>query len=222
LTLNHLYRMTNSTGIVQHATLIIPNLTTGYSTDDNARALVLSVLLGQLEDAPKRVRALATSYAAFLNYAFAPATARFHNLLGRDRRWLDEQGSEDCHGRAIWALGTAVRRSAHWSSQMMPERLFSQALPAVETFTSPRAWAFSLLGFHEYLRRIKGDAVATGLRETLTSRLVTIFDKVAAPGWAWFEDGLAYDNAKLAHALLLSGSATGQTGVFKRGIHALR
>src|ERR1019366_9171748 len=160
LNLDHLYHMTDSTGIFQHANFTAPNHSEGYCTDDNARALILAVLLGQLAEAPKRVRALATTYAAFLDYAFNPITARFHNFLGVDRLWLDQQGSEDCQGRAIWALGTAVGRSPHWSSQMMAERLFTRALPAVTGFTSPRAWACSLIGIHEYLHRVKGDRVA--------------------------------------------------------------
>ena len=180
------------------------------------------MLLGQLEEAPKRVRALATTYAAFLHYAFDQKTARFRNFLSIDRRWLDERGSEDCHGRAIWALGTAVGRSQHWSSQTMAEQLFAQALPAVTDFTSPRAWAFSLIGIHEYLRRMKGDRQAKAVREELTQRLVAIFDKVAEPGWSWFEESLTYDNAKLAHALIASGCATGQRSVYERGIQALR
>jgi glycosyltransferase involved in cell wall biosynthesis len=222
LNLDHLYHMTDSTGIFQHASLTTPNLAEGYCTDDNARALILAVLLGQLEEAPKRVRALATTYAAFLDFAFDPKTARFHNFLGIDRRWLDQQGSEDCHGRAIWALGTAVGRSPHWSSQMMAERLFARALPAVTGFTSPRAWAFSLIGIHEYLRRLKGDRLAKDVREELTGRLAAIFDQVAEPGWTWFENSLTYDNAKLAHALIVSGRATGQRSVSQRGIQALR
>jgi hypothetical protein len=222
LNLDHLYRMTDSTGIFQHASFTAPNLSEGYCTDDNARALILAVLLGQLEEAPKRVRALATTYAAFLKGAFNPKTTRFHNFLSIDRRWLDERGSEDSHGRAIWALGTAVGRSPHWSSQVMAERLFAQALPSVMDFTSPRAWAFSLIGIHEYLRRMKGDRLAFDVREELTGRLVAIFDKVAQPGWSWFEEGLTYDNAKLAHALIVSGRATGQGRVYERGMKALR
>jgi glycosyltransferase involved in cell wall biosynthesis len=222
LNLDHLYHMTDSTGIFQHASFTAPNLSEGYCTDDNARALILAVLLGQLEETPKRVRALATTYAAFLDYAFDPRTTRFHNFLSIDRGWLDEQGSEDCHGRAIWALGTALGRSAHWSSQIMAKQLFAQALPAVTEFTSPRAWAFSLIGIHEYLRRMKGDRAAKDVREELTKRLVGIFDKVAERGWSWFEEGLTYDNAKLAHALIVSGRATGQRGVYERGIQAFR
>jgi glycosyltransferase involved in cell wall biosynthesis len=222
LNLDHLYHMTDSTGILQHARLIEPNPGEGYCTDDNARALILAVLLGQMEDGPRRVRTLATTYAAFLRYAFDPKTRRFHNFLGVNYCWLDEQGSEDAHGRAIWALGTAVGRSPHWSSQAMAERLFTQSLPAVTDFTSPRAWAFSLMGIHEYLRHSNCDCPANDLRKDLTNRLVTIFDKVAGPGWPWFEDGLTYDNAKLAHALIVSGRATGQAGVYERGMQALR
>jgi glycosyltransferase involved in cell wall biosynthesis len=222
LNLDHLYRMTDSIGILQHATYTAPNLAEGYCTDDNSRALILTVMLGQLEDAPKRVRGLAKTYAAFLRYAFDTRNARFHNFLDVDRRWLDECGSEDCHGRAIWALGTAVRRSEHWSSQVMAELLFAQALPAAMKFTSPRAWAFSLIGIDEFLTRRKDDRLANDVREDLTGKLVTIFDKVAAPGWTWFEEGLTYDNAKLAHALIVSGRATGKTGVYDRGIQALR
>ena len=104
----------------------------------------------------------------------------------------------------------------------MAKQLLAQALPAVTEFTSPRAWAFSLIGIHEYLRRMKGDRLAFDVREELTARLVAIFDKVAQPGWSWFEEGLTYDNAKLAHALIVSGRATGQSGVYERGIRALR
>ena len=104
----------------------------------------------------------------------------------------------------------------------MAKQLFAQALPAVTDFTSPRAWAFSLIGIHEYLRRMKGDRLANHVRDELTGRLVTIFDKVAEPGWTWFEESLTYDNAKLAHALIVSGRATGQRSVYERGIQALR
>ncbi len=222
LNLDHLYRMTDSTGIFQHATLTEPNLSEGYCTDDNARALVLAILLGRLEEAPKGIWPLATTYAAFLDYAFNPKTARFHNFLDIGRHWLDIQGSEDSHGRALWALGAAVGRSSHWSSQSMAQRLFDRALPAVVDFKSPRAWAFGLIGIHEYLRHLRGNCLAGELREDLTGRLVTLFDKVAEPGWVWFEEGLSYDNAKLPHALILSGRATGQSAVFERGMRALR
>ena len=219
--LDHLSRMTDSTGIFQHAILTVPNFSEGYCTDDNARAFVLAVLLDELEDEPVRARTLATTYAAFLNHAFDPATRRFHNHLSFDRRWLDAPGSEDCHGRALWALGLGAGRSRYYSFQVMAGQLFARGLPAVSDFTSPRAWAFALLGIHEYLGRMSGDRQVHQTRESLTARLMELFDRSARPEWPWFEEELTYDNAKLAHALIQSGRATGQTEILRRGLESL-
>ena len=130
LKLNHLSRMTDSTGVFQHAIFSVPNFSEGYCTDDNARALILAVLLGELREEPEALRTLATTCAAFLHHAFDPETKRFHNHMSFDRRWLDDQGSEDCQGRALWALGVCVGRSPFRSFQMMAGQLFAQALPA--------------------------------------------------------------------------------------------
>jgi glycosyltransferase involved in cell wall biosynthesis len=222
LRLDHLSRMTDSTGIFQHAIFSVPNFSEGYCTDDNARAFILAVLLDELEEEPEKVRTLATTYAAFLHHAFNPRTKRFHNHLSFDRRWLDDQGSEDSHGRALWALGLGVGRSPYRSFQVMSGQIFAQALPAVAGFTSPRAWAFSLLGIHEYLQRLNGDRFAHQMRESLMTRLMELFGRTARPDWPWFEDVLSYDNAKLAHALILSGRASGLVPVFERGLQALR
>jgi len=222
LKLNHLSRMTDSTGVFQHAVFSVPNFAEGYCTDDNARAFVLAVLLGELGESAEYSRSLATTSGAFLHHAFDIHTKRFHNLLSFERKWLDERGSEDCHGRALWALGIAVGRSPFRSFQMMAGQLFAQALPALTGFTSPRAWAFGLIGIHEYLRRLSGDSLVNQTRETLTCRLMASFEAVAAPEWQWFEDELSYDNAKLAHALIASGQATGQPAVLNRGLQALR
>lgn len=222
LKLDHLMRMTDSTGMFQHAILTVPNFSQGYCTDDNARAFILAVLLDVLKEEPERMRTLATTYAAFLHHAFDPKTRRFHNHLSFDRRWLDEQGSEDSHARALWALGLAAGRSPYRSFQIMAGQLFAQALPAVATFTSPRAWAFSLMGIHEYLRRLSGDSAVNQIRGTLTALLMGLFDRTAQPDWPWFEETLTYDNAKLAHALILSGRGAGQPAVLERGLKTLR
>ena len=222
LKLSHLSRMTDSTGIFQHAIFSVPNFSEGYCTDDNARAFILAVLLSELGEDPERVRTLATTYAAFLHHAFDLKTKRFHNHLSFDRHWLDERGSEDCQARALWALGVGVGRSPYGSFQIMAGQLFALALPGLTEFTSPRAWAFGLIGIHEYLRRLRGDSLVTQTRETLTSRLMELFERTAQPDWRWFEEELAYDNAKLAHALIVSGRATGQQAVLERGLEALR
>jgi glycosyltransferase involved in cell wall biosynthesis len=222
LKLDHLVRMTDSTGIFQHAIFSVPNFSEGYCTDDNARAFILSVLLGELGDEPERVRSVASTSAAFIYHAFDAQTKRFHNHLSFDRRWLDKQGSEDSQGRALWALGVGVGRSPFRSFQMLAGQLFAQGLPALMDFTSPRAWAFGLIGIYEYLRRLSGDSLVNQTRETLTCRLMKLFERNATPDWCWFEEELSYDNAKLAHALILSGKATGQQPVFERGLQALR
>jgi glycosyltransferase involved in cell wall biosynthesis len=220
--LDHLFRMTDSTGIFQHAVLTVPNFSEGYCTDDNARAFILSTLLDELKEEPAWVGVLSSTYAAFLNYAFDDKTKRFHNFLSFDRRWLDEQGSEDCHARALWALGVGVGRSPHRSFQIMAGQLFARALPVVTEFTSPRAWAFCLIGIHEYLRRLSGDRLVSQIREGLRARLMDIFDRASQPDWPWFEEELSYDNAKLAHALILSGRVNGYQKAFDRGLDALR
>jgi glycosyltransferase involved in cell wall biosynthesis len=222
LKLDHLRRMTDSTGLFQHAIFTVPNFSEGYCTDDNARAFILSVLLEELGEESLRARALATTYLAFLNHAIEPKTKRFHNFLSFDRRWVDEQGSEDCNGRALWALGMGVGRSPYRTFQMLAAQLFAQALPVVVDFVSPRAWAFSLLGIHEYLQRLGGDRQAAQLRDTLVARLMESFDRAATSDWRWFEGALTYDNAKLAHALIATGRATGQQPILDRGLETLR
>jgi glycosyltransferase involved in cell wall biosynthesis len=222
LKLSHLTRMTDSTGVFQHAVFSIPNFLEGYCTDDNSRAFILAVLLDEAGEGSEYAEALATTSAAFLHHAFNLQTRRFHNHMSFERRWLDKQGSEDCQGRALWALGIGVGRSPRRSFQMLSGQLFARALPALSGFTSPRAWAFGLIGIHEYLRRLSGDSLANQTRDTLTSRLMELYDANARPDWQWFEEELSYDNAKLAHALILSGRATGQQAVFERGLQSLR
>ena len=222
LKLDHLSRLTDSTGVFQHATFNVPNFAEGYCTDDNARAFILAVLLDELGEDSDQMRTMATTSAAFLNHAFNHHTRRFHNLMSFDRRWLDEHGSEDCQGRALWALGVGVGRSPVRGFQMLSGQLFALALPALTEFTSPRAWAFGLIGIHEYMRRLNGDSLVTQTRETLTSKLIDLLDRNATPDWYWFEQELSYENAKLAHALILSGRATGRPEVVERGLKALR
>lgn len=222
LRVDHLARMTDSTGIFQHAVFTVPNFSEGYCTDDNARAFILAILLDELGEGSERVRGLATHYASFLHHAFNPTTRRFHNHLSFDRHWLDAEGSEDSHGRALWALGLGAGRSPYRSFQIMSGQAFAQALPAVSDFRSPRAWAFSLLGIHEYLRRLNGDRSAHQMRDCLIARLMELYARTAQTEWPWFENVLSYDNAKLAHALIVCGRATGQAPVFERGLHALR
>jgi glycosyltransferase involved in cell wall biosynthesis len=199
--LDHLRAMTDDTGLLQHATYTIPNYTEGYTTDDNARAVALAVLLEQSGEAT----ALAHRYLAFLWHAFDAGTKRFHNVMGYDRRWLDTNGSEDAHGRAVAALGLVLGRSDHEGFRGLAGRLFEQSLLAVRNFTSPRAWADVVLGIHAYQRRYRGDRVARQLELELADRLLQLYRRTSGPEWRWFEDVLSYANATLPHALLVAG-----------------
>ena len=165
--LDHLICLTDDTGILQHAVHTLPNYEHGYCTDDNARALILTMLLEELEEGfPERTR-LTSIYAAFLQNAFDASVGRFRNFMTYRREWIAEIGSEDSHGRALWALGTCVGRSRREGLRSWAAELFEKALPAVQGFTSPRAWAFAIIGLHEYLRTLSGDLMANQIRAEL-------------------------------------------------------
>jgi glycosyltransferase involved in cell wall biosynthesis len=153
LKLDHLENLTDDTGVLQHAIFTDPNYDEGYTTDDNARALILAVKLERTVEPMSRIH----RYQSFLWHAFHREKGRFHNHLSYDRRWLDEAGSEDCHGRALWALGTVLGRSREAGLRGSAGRLFDLALLPARSFSSPRAWAYTLLGIHEYLRCFSGD-----------------------------------------------------------------
>ncbi len=219
--LDHLMRFTDDTGMLQHAVYTLPNYEHGYCTDDNARALILMMLLEELEECfPERAR-LSSVYAAFLHNAFDPSNGRFRNFMLFNREWVPEIGSEDSHGRALWALGTCVGRSQLQGYRSWAAELFEKALPAVWDFTSPRAWAFAIIGLHEYLRTLSGDLMANHIRSELAMRLKAYYDKVASPDWLWFEDVVTYDNARLPFALIMTGRWTGQHELFEIGLKTL-
>jgi glycosyltransferase involved in cell wall biosynthesis len=208
LTLDHVERLTDSIGIFQHAAYAMPSYADGYCTDDNARALLLMALLESSHDTPER-RQLATKYSAFVQHAFDRDTRRFHNFMAFDRRWRDQAGSDDCFGRCLWALGTCVGRSRHRSFQKWAAELFLRALPEVEGMSSPRAWAFGLIGLQEYLEHLRGDRNVSAVSDRLTERLIRLYDEQSERDWPWFEPVLSYDNAKLPHALICSSRQGG-------------
>lgn len=222
LKLDHLFRMSDSTGIFQHASFTVPNFAEGYCTDDNARALVLALMLEKLGRGSPRLATQAATYAAFLNHAFDRSSGRFRNFMSFERHWLEEIGSEDCQGHALWALGLCVAQAGQGSFQMLAAELFEQALPVAADFTSPRAWAFTLIGIDEYLSRLSGDRRANQIRETLTARLVQRFADAATEDWQWFEDSISYTNAKLPHALILSGRCMSNAAMLELGLKTLR
>ena len=222
LRLDHLTRMSDSTGMYQHAIFSLPDFAHGYCTDDNARALIATVLLEELEQESRELHGLRETYASFMQYAFDPFTRRFRNFMSFDRRWLEEEGSEDSQGRALWALGTCAGRSGSTDMQAWAAQLFERALPAVLDARSPRAWAFTLLGIYEYFRRLSGDRNAAQARDVLTLRLIDLFDRTAGEDWPWFENSLSYANARLSQVLILSGRWADNAKAFEIGLKSLR
>ena len=222
LNLDHLRAMTDDTGLLQHATFSVPRFADGYCLDDNARAQLLTALL---EDAgsedPKLIRALGARYLAFVAYAFNPARRRFRNFLGYSRRWSEEQGSEDSHGRALWALGTLVGRSADPGRRSLGSQLFHAALPALEELTSPRAWAYAMLGIDEYLRAFQGDRAVQAVRRSLGDRLLARYRDASGSDWPWFEDSATYCNARLPQAMLAAGVSLDDERMSVAGVRSL-
>jgi glycosyltransferase involved in cell wall biosynthesis len=230
LNLHHLQRLTDDTGMLQHAIFTVPNYWEGHTTDDNARALIFTVLnqrdenhfsksdSGDTRSAPSD---LAFRYLAFLEHAFNPKKNRFRNFLGYHRRWLEAAGSDDCHGRALWGLGTVLGNSEDVGLRGAAGRLFEFSLPAALEFTSPRAWAYALLGVQEYLNSYPGDRDAQKIRSTLSLRLLQMYESVRSPEWKWFEDVLAYGNARLSQAMLVVGSACADRRMIAAGLESL-
>jgi glycosyltransferase involved in cell wall biosynthesis len=223
LNTGHLLALTDDTGILQHAIFSVPNTCEGYTTDDNARALIVSTQLhenfvyGGNGEHPN----LSRRYLAFLWLAFHSESGRFRNFLGYDRQWLENIGSEDSHGRALWALGSVLGHSQDAGLRGAAGRLFEAAVPAALTFNSPRAWAFSVLGLQAYLDWFPGDRVMQGIRNALANRLLDIYDRCRSDSWHWFEESLSYSNARLPQALILTGWRSNNKRMVEAGIESL-
>ena len=222
INLDHLHRMTDQTGIVEHAVFVVPNYLEGYTTDDNARALIVTTLLEELEfRVPAGAADLASRYLAFLWIAFDPTTKRFRNSLSYERQWQEPVGSEDSHGRAIWGLGTLLGRSKNAGLRGAAGRLFELAVPAAVEFKSPRACAFALLGLQEYLDSFPGDRAALTASDTLATRLLNSYRANRSGDWNWFENVLAYSNARLPQALIRAGTRAANDEMVSAGLEAL-
>lgn len=216
---DHLRTMTDETGILQHALFTVPNYSHGYTTDDNARALLVSVLQDELGNSEST--GLTSRYLAFLGFAFNTQNKRFRNVMDYQRIWQEDTGSDDSHGRAIWALGTVLSHSPTPSFHSMAGWLFEQALPSILVTTSPRAWAFALIGISEYSQKYSGDRMAHQVSEELASRLLRSYQSHRTDDWRWFERRLTYCNAALSHALLICGKSIPNGAMTDAGLESL-
>ncbi|MGA7658146.1 MAG: glycosyltransferase family 4 protein [Methylocella sp.] len=217
----HLLSMCDDTGLFQHAVHSVPDRSHGYCVDDNARALLLACALNNPGE-QRLSETLTARLAAFVQHAWNPDKRRFRNFMSFDRRWLEDSGSEDSHGRTLWALGECAHNDASPSRRRWAAGLFAEALPTVVSFHSPRAWAFTLLGLDAYCAAVPKDSLAERVRTLLADRLISIMSLVETKDWVWFEEGLAYDNARLPQALIITGISTGASTYVEAGLRSLR
>ncbi|MEX0776547.1 MAG: Gfo/Idh/MocA family oxidoreductase [Phycisphaeraceae bacterium] len=219
--LRQLLRMTDDTGLMQHAVHATPDSRHGYCIDDNARGLIAALYYAQLRGYDERVVPL-QRYLQFLVYAFNEETRRFRNFMGYDRRWLEDVGSADSQGRTIWALGLAVSLAPNKTVRSLARELMHKALPGVEQLAPLRARCFALLGLDAFLKAEPHDAYARKLRDHLANWLYETFKERAGDNWPWWEDTVTYDNAKVPHALLVCGQAMARQDMIDAALRALR
>jgi glycosyltransferase involved in cell wall biosynthesis len=221
--LDHLKTLTDDTGILQHANYTIPNRDHGYCVDDNARALLVAAMgRNYLPTDTMCLDSLSSHYLSFLHYAFNKETGRFYDFMTYAKQWTEEVGSEDAHGRTLWALGKAVAFLDNPGQLAISSTLFNQALKAVEHFYSPRAIAFALVGIHAYLQKFSGDSEVRRVREILAFRLFSQFENNATESWPWPENILSYANGQMPYALLLSGQWMQRSDMTDMGLESLK
>ncbi|TDF38258.1 glycosyltransferase [Alteromonadaceae bacterium M269] len=220
--LNHMLAMTDDTGLMQHAKYVVPDRTHGYCIDDNSRALiVIAEALPHYTDNSDELLTYFDRYLSFLLYAFNSEQGHFRNFMSYQRVWLDQKGSEDSHGRTIWALGVAINKLNDHRRTPLMSNLFRQAIPVCNDFNYPRAIAYCLLGMAHYLQSFAGDTKTKRIAEALAEKLYLAFKNAASADWLWPERTLTYANATLPHALILIGEELARDDIKNMGLNAL-
>ena len=212
-------RMSDATGMFQHAILSVPDRRHGYCIDDNVRALMLMTAVDDLDDDVRDK--WMTIYAAFVQYAWNPDTRRFRNFMNFDRTWCEDQGSEDSNGRTIWALGVTAKRATHAKHRDWAVRLFDETAGIAFDLVSPRAQAFAMLGAAAMLGAHPRHQLACNILDRFSADLMALLEEARRPQWEWFEIVLAYDNARLPEALIRAGMALGRDDLLKAGLTTL-
>jgi glycosyltransferase involved in cell wall biosynthesis len=221
LKLDHLFDLSDDTGILQHASFTVPVRAEGYCVDDNARALLLTALLDQEAPLPRDVALLQSRYLGFVTDAYNPATGRFRNFLSYRREWLEESGSEDSQGRSLWALGAIANRCRDRNRREVAKALFELAVPEILETTSPRTWAYGVLAADEYLVSFPHQSAVHAFKETLAGRILRLFETNQGEDWPWCEQSLSYANARIPQALIVAGEGSVSHAMVEKGLESL-
>src|SRR3569623_21724 len=212
-------RMSDATGMFQHAILSVPDRRHGYCIDDNARALMLAARLPDMDEALRDK--WMTVYAAFVQYAWNAATRRFRYFMNFDRTWCEDTGSEDSNGRALWALGVTARDASLAKHREWARRLFDETASLALALGSPRSHAIAMLGASAMRGAHPGHPLAMHILTRFSAELVKLLERARRPEWRWFEIVPAYDNARLPEALIRAGMALSRQDLIDCGIAAL-
>lgn len=212
------WAMCDDVGMLQHGIGIVPDRNHGYCLDDNVRALMF---VNNMRAPSEADELRSFRYASFVQHAWNPDAAAFRNFMGYDRRWLEDIGSEDSNGRTLWALGHTAARAQSAELRTWARDWFERAAIMVDGFKSPRALAFALLGADELLAHDPDHGTARAIVERGGAFLHALWKSARRPEWDWFEAVLAYDNARLAEALLRAGKRLPSLPLEEAGLAAL-
>jgi len=212
-------RMSDATGMFQHAILSVPDFRHGYCIDDNVRALMLMTAIDDLDEDVRDK--WMTTYAAFVQYAWNSDRKRFRNFMNFDRTWCEDEGSEDSNGRTIWALGVTAKRATLAKHRDWAARLFDETAGIAFELTSPRSQAFAMLGAAAMLSAHPGHGQSRAILERFSTDLAELLEETRRPEWEWFEIVLAYDNARLPEAMIRAGMALERQELIDSGLRTL-
>ncbi|MHC4148242.1 MAG: glycosyltransferase family 4 protein [Planctomycetota bacterium] len=208
----HIKRLTDDTGLQQHAKFTVPNREFGYCTDDNARAVIaMANYHGQYAE-PEALELLDRYLSFIMNAQNKGGSVR--NLMNYDRTWVRKEPAHDGLGRVLWAFGTIMARPPSASYLPIIKDCFDKSVRYVPK-QAPRGKAYSILGMSDYLRQFPGASDIKRQLAMAADKLAALYEKNNGPDWQWFEDVLAYDNAVLPHALFVAGFACGEQKYFE-------
>ena len=205
---NWLYEMTDDTGILQHAKSSIGDRREGYTSDDNARALLLALRYFELQGDESAMK-LARTYLSFLLY-MQKKDGQLHNLIGYNRSFLDDIGSDDSLGRTLWVCGYSQATSIPEDLKMTAKEIFDRGLIWTLKSPSPRAQAFAILGLYHYAKAFPSDKNAQSNMIELANHLCELYEQTSSSTWQWFESYVTYANARLPHSLFRAYQITGR------------